>query len=152
MCPDRWSTPHRHAGVVRRALGPGLSGRQPWASGDACLPRTTHEEQTLWVDRRVCVTTSTAGLGTHNHLSSRTSMIDDRPRRGTCRRRPTLEKPSCNLLSYPSQSGRAETSMTRCRLSRLEKELNQIGGESKHDNGSQPSARLLQVDTPQKPV
>jgi hypothetical protein len=42
--------------------------------------------------------------------------------------------------------------MTRSRLSRLEKELNQIGGESKLDNGSQPSARLHQVDTPQKPA
>jgi hypothetical protein len=38
--------------------------------------------------------------------------------------------------------------MTRCRLSRLEKELNQIGGESKLDNGIQPSARLHQVTLP----
>jgi hypothetical protein len=42
--------------------------------------------------------------------------------------------------------------MTRYRLSHLEKELNQIGGESKLDNGSQPSTRLHQADTPQKPT
>jgi hypothetical protein len=79
-------------------------------------------------------------------------MNDDKPRKVAYTGRPTLQKPSCNLLSYPSQSGRAETSVTRCRLSRLEKELNQIGGESKLDNGSQPSACLHQVDTPQKPA
>jgi hypothetical protein len=52
--PARWSTPRRHAGVVRRAPRPGASGRQPWASADARPPQTTHEEQTLWVDQRVC--------------------------------------------------------------------------------------------------
>jgi hypothetical protein len=59
----RWSTPRRHAGDVRRAPRPGPNGRQPWASTDVRLPRTTHEEQTLWVDRRVCVTTSTVVVG-----------------------------------------------------------------------------------------
>jgi hypothetical protein len=152
VCPTRLSTPRTHAGVVRRAPRPGPSGRQLWASAYVRLPRTTHEKQTLWVDRRVCVTTSTDVVGTHTHLSSRSSTNDDMPRKVVCRGRPTLQKPSCNLLSYPSQSGRAETSMTCCRLSRMEKELNQIGGESKLDNGSQPSTRLLQVDTRQKPA
>jgi hypothetical protein len=39
--------------------------------------------------------------------------------------------------------------MTRCRLLRLEKELNQRDGESKLNNGIQPSAHLHQVDTAQ---
>jgi hypothetical protein len=42
--------------------------------------------------------------------------------------------------------------MTRYHPSRLEKYLSQKGGGSKHDNGSQPSIRLLLVDTPQKPA
>jgi hypothetical protein len=42
--------------------------------------------------------------------------------------------------------------MMRCRLSRLEKEVIQTGAGSKHDNGSQLSARLLLVDTIQKPA
>jgi hypothetical protein len=57
-----------------------------------------------------------------------------------------------NYMLAKYGSGRAETSMTRCRLSHLEKELNQRDGESKIDNGIQPSARLHQVDTTQRPA
>jgi hypothetical protein len=57
-----------HACVVQMAPGYGPSGRQPWALGAARLRRTTHEEQTLSGDRRIYVTTSTAGVGTESCL------------------------------------------------------------------------------------
>ena len=73
-------------------------------SGDiACqVPRTNNEEVELWAVPPVDVTTSKAEAGKHNLLARSSMNSGGTPRKAGGTGTPTLQKPSCSLLSCPS--------------------------------------------------
>ena len=82
---------------------PGPKGRHTLVDVEGHAPRTREEDQELWADRSVDETTSKAEAGKHNLLARSSVNSGGMPRKAGGTGTPTLQKPSCSLLSCPSQ-------------------------------------------------